>query len=51
MPTENTSRRPTMAKALGQKASWAISRQSRGKSTKLVLAESDNTASRLQIAT
>ena len=47
IPTVNTSRRPSWANARGKKPSVATSRQSRGKSTKLVLADKHRTANTL----
>ena len=50
-PTENTSRRSATVNERGRKPSAATTRHSRGKPTKLVLADRHSTASRLAIAT
>ena len=50
-PTEKISRRSAMANGRGRKPSCATSRHTRGKPTKLVLADRHSTASRLAIAT
>lgn len=48
-PTEFTSLRPIAANPAGRNPSLAISRQSRGKSTKLVFADRHSTASTLEM--